>query len=120
MASTASAVGRVGYDAAKGGLETGCSPPSPDPLTIQSSGTFPIHFNRPIAGAGLGKATVDTLDGVLTHSLNVFETHIDRSLDDVTSRSNKLPQNTTSIVSIYRQQPGAEYQGNLKMGPLAR
>ena len=38
-------------------------------------------------------ASVDTFDGSWTHSLNVFETHIVRSFNDVTYNINKLPQN---------------------------
>src|SRR5258705_10665560 len=65
------------------------------------------------------KASVDTLGGVLTHSLQVFDTHVDRSFDDVPYKINKLPQNTTSIVSDFiGNSSGAEYQGNLKLGSL--
>jgi len=113
---------RVGYDAGEGvRLETGMLSSFTRSAYDQSSGTFP---DTPSTATRLleqvwAKATVDTLDGVLTHSLNVFETHIDRSFDDVTYKINKLPQNTTSIVSDFiGNSAGAEYQGNLKMGPL--
>ncbi len=66
-----------------------------------------------------GRASVDTFGGILTHSLNVFDTHIDRSFNDVTYRINKLPQNTTSTISDFiGNSTGAEYQGNLKLGSL--
>src|SRR5262249_6906729 len=53
------------------------------------------------------------------HNLTVSDTHIDRSFNDVTYRINKLPQNTTSIVSDFvGNSTSAEYQGNIKMGPL--
>ena len=49
----------------------------------------------------------------------MFDTHIDRSFNDVTYRINRLPQNTTSTVSDFiGNSSGAEYQGNLKLGPL--
>ena len=65
------------------------------------------------------RGSVDTFGGILTHSLNVFDTHIDRSFNDVTYKINKLPQNTTSIISDFvGNSTGAEYQGNLKLGPL--
>ena len=89
----------------------------------QSTGTFPDTPSSAtrLFAAGLG----DTLRsirsaGCLTHSLNVFDTHIDRSFNDVTYRINKLPQNTTSTISDFiGNSTGAEYQGNLKLG-LAR
>ncbi len=87
----------------------------------QSTGTFP---DTPSSATRLlqqvwGRASVDTFGGILTHSLNVFDTHIDRSFNDVTYRINKLPQNTTSIISDFiGNSTGAEYQGNLKLGSL--
>ena len=87
----------------------------------QSTGTFP---DTPSSATRLlqqiwGRASVDTFGGILTHSLNVFDTHIDRSFNDVTYRINKLPQNTTSIISDFiGNSTGAEYQGNLKLGAL--
>ena len=85
----------------------------------QSTGTFP---DTPSSATRLlqqvwGRASVDTFGGILTHSLNVFDTHIDRSFNDVTYKINKLPQNTTSIISGFvGDSTGAEYQGNLKLG----
>jgi vitamin B12 transporter len=113
---------RVGYDAGEGvRLESGILSSFTRSAYDQATGTFP---DTPSSATRLlqqvwGKASVDTLNGVLTHSLNVFDTHIDRSFDDVTYKTNKLPQNTTSIVSDFiANSAGAEYQGNLKLGPF--
>lgn len=66
-----------------------------------------------------GKATVESFGGVLTQSLNVFETRIDRSFDDVSYKTNMLPANTTSIISDFiGNSAGAEYQATVKVGPL--
>ncbi len=113
---------RVSYDAGEGvRLESGMLSSFTRSAYDQSSGTFPdtpSSATRSLQQVW-GKATVDTLDGVLTHSLQVFDTHVDRSFDDVTYKINKLPQNTTSIVSDFiGNSSGAEYQGNLKLGPL--
>ena len=87
----------------------------------QSTGTFPdtpSSATRQLDQVW-GRASVDTFGGILTHSLNVFDTHIDRQFNDVTYKTNKLPVNTTSIVSGFvGNSTGAEYQGNLKLGPL--
>ena len=113
---------RVGYDAGEGiRLEAGTLASFTRSAYDQSTGTFPdtpSSANRLLEQVW-GRASVDTFGGILTHSLNVFDTHIDRSFDDVTYRINKLPQNTTSIVSDFiGNSTGAEYQGNLKLGPL--
>jgi vitamin B12 transporter len=113
---------RVGYDAGEGvRLETGMLSSFTRSAYDQASGTFP---DTPSSATRLleqvwGRASFDTFGGLLTHSLNVFDTHIDRSFNDVTYKINKLPKNTTSIVSDFiGNSAGAEYQGNLKMGPL--
>ena len=113
---------RIGYDAGEGvRLETGMLSSFTRSAYDQSTGAFP---DTPSSATRLleqvwAKATVDTLGGVLTHSLQVFDTHVDRSFDDVTYKINKLPQNTTSIVSDFiGNSSGAEYQGNLKLGSL--
>ena len=111
---------RFGYDAGEGvRLETGMLSSFTRSAYDQSTGTFP---DTPSSATRLlqqvwGRASVDTFGGILTHSLNVFDTHIDRSFNDVTYRINKLPQNTTSIISDFiGNSTGAEYQGNLKLG----
>ena len=113
---------RFGYDAGEGvRLETGMLSSFTRSAYDQSTGTFP---DTPSSATRLlqqvwGRASVDTFGGILTHSLNVFDTHIDRSFNDVTYRINKLPQNTTSIISDFiGNSTGAEYQGNLKLGAL--
>lgn len=113
---------RIGYDAGDGvRLETGVLSSFTRSAYDQSTGTFP---DTPSSATRLleqvwGRASVDTFGGVLTHSLNVFDTHIDRSFNDVTYKINRLPQNTTSTVSDFiGDSLGGEYQGNLKLGPM--
>ena len=113
---------RVGYDAGDGvRLETGMLAAFTRSAYDQASGTFP---DTPSSATRLleqvwGRATLDTFGGILTHSVSAFETHIDRSFDDVTYKTSKLPQNTTSVVSDFvGDSTGLEYQGNLKVGPL--
>ncbi|KAA0076814.1 TonB-dependent receptor [Tardiphaga sp. P9-11] len=66
-----------------------------------------------------GKATFDTLGGVLNHQINVFETHIERTFNETTYTTNTLPANTKVVYSQYlANSVGAEYQGTLKLGPL--
>ena len=113
---------RIGYDAGEGvRLESGMLWSFSRSAYDQASGAFP---DTPSSATRLlqqvwGRATFDTLDGILTHSFNVFETHADRSFDDVTYKINMLPKNTTSIVSDFiGNSTDAEYQGTLKLGPL--
>lgn len=113
---------RFGYDAGEGvRLETGMLSSFTRSAYDQSTGTFPdtpSSATRQLDQVW-GRASVDTFGGILTHSLNVFDTHIDRQFNDVTYKTNKLPLNTTSIVSGFvGNSTGAEYQGNLKLGPL--
>jgi len=113
---------RFGYDAGEGvRLETGMLSSFTRSAYDQSTGTFPdtpSSATRQLDQVW-GRASVDTFGGILTHNLNVFDTHIDRQFNDVTYKTNKLPQNTTSIVSGFvGNSTGAEYQGNLKLGPL--
>ena len=89
--------------------------------TTSRPGRFPTRLQAPhrLLQQVWARASVDTFGGILTHSLNVFDTHIDRSFNDVTYGINKLPLNTTSIITDFiGNSTGAEYQGNLKLGPL--
>jgi vitamin B12 transporter len=113
---------RVGYDAGEGvRLESGTLASFTRSAYDQASGAFP---DTPSSATRLleqvwGRASIDTLGGVLTHNINLSETHIDRAFDDVTYQINKLPQNTSSILSEFiGDSSAAEYQGNLKLGPL--
>ena len=113
---------RVGYDAGDGvRLETGVLSSFTRSAYDQSTGTFPdtpSSATRQLDQVW-GRASVDTFGGILTHNISAFETHIDRSFNDVTYRTNRLPQNTTSTVSDFiGNSSGAEYQGNLKLGAL--
>jgi vitamin B12 transporter len=113
---------RVGYDAGEGvRLETGVLSSFTRSAYDQSTGTFPDTPSTATRQLNQvwGRASVDTFGGILTHNFSVFDTHIDRSFNDVTYRINKLPVNTTSIVSDFiGNSSGGEYQGNLKLGPL--
>lgn len=113
---------RVGYDAGEGvRLETGVLSSFTRSAYDQSTGTFPDTPSSATRQLNQvwGRASVDTFGGILTHNLSVFDTRIDRSFNDVTYRINKLPLNTTSIVSDFiGNSTGAEYQGNLKLGAL--
>lgn len=111
---------RIGYDAGEGvRLDFSVLSSFTRAAYDQASGSFP---DTPSTSSKLfeqisGRATFDTLDGRLTHSINVFATRVDRSFNDVTYKTNTLPKNTTSIVSDYvGDSIGAEYQGTLKMG----
>ena len=113
---------RFGYDAGEGvRLETGVLSSFTRSAYDQSTGNFPdtpSSANRLLEQVW-ARGSVDTFGGVLTHNLTVFDTHIDRSFNDVTYKINRLPQNTTSTVSDFiGNSSGAEYQGNLKLGPL--
>ena len=111
---------RIGYDAGEGvRLESGIMSSFTRTAYDAATGAFP---DTPSTASLLlqqvwGRASFDTLDGKLTHSFNVFETHADRLFDDVSYKINMLPQNTTSTLSDFiGNSMGAEYQGNLKMG----
>jgi vitamin B12 transporter len=113
---------RIGYDAGEGvKLETGYLSSFTRSAYDAATGTFP---DTPSAATKQlqqvwGRATIDTLDGVLTHSVNVFDTHVERSFNDISYKTNTLPKNTTSTISDYiGDSVGAEYQATLKMGPL--
>ncbi len=111
---------RVGYDAGEGfRFETGILSSYTRSDYDAATGAFP---DTPSSATRLlnqvwSKATVDTFDGMWTHSLNVFETRIDRSFNDISYKTNMLPKNTTSTVTDYSgNSVGAEYQSTLKMG----
>lgn len=111
---------RVGYDAGEGfRFETGILSSYTRSDYDAATGAFP---DTPSSATRLlnqvwSKATVDTFDGMWTHSLNVFETRINRSFNDISYKTNMLPKNTTSTVTDYTgNSVGAEYQSTLKMG----
>ena len=80
----------------------------------QATGAFPdtpSHSTR-IFSQVWSRLGVDTFDGALTHSLNVFANRTDRLFNDVTYRINTLPRNTTSTITEFiGDRLGAEYQG---------
>lgn len=64
-----------------------------------------------------GKASFDSLNGLLTHSVTLSETHVERSFNEFAYKTNTLPQNTTTTFSSYlANSAAAEYQATLKLG----
>ncbi len=113
---------RIGYDAGEGvKLESGFLSSFTRSAYDAATGAFPdtpSSANRQINQVW-GKATVESFGGVLTQSVNVFDTNIDRSFNDISYKINMLPANTTSTITDYvGNSVGAEYQGNVKVGPL--
>ncbi|MBR1217475.1 TonB-dependent receptor [Bradyrhizobium sp. U87765 SZCCT0131] len=111
---------RVGYDAGEGfRVETGILSSYTRSDYDAATGKFP---DTPSTATRLlnqvwGKATVDTFDGLWTHSVNVFATRINRSFNDVSYGATMLPANTTSTRTDYiGNSVGAEYQSTLKLG----
>ncbi len=113
---------RIGYDAGEGvKLESGFLSSFTRSAYDAATGAFPdtpSSANRQINQVW-GKAKVESFGGVLTQSVNVFDTNIDRSFNDISYKINMLPANTTSTITDYvGNSVGAEYQGNVKVGPL--
>ncbi|HEY8337596.1 MAG TPA: TonB-dependent receptor [Tardiphaga sp.] len=115
---------RVGYEANGVKIESGMlSSFTRSAYDAGGTGAFP---DTPSSATKLlqqvwGRASVDTLDGVLNHSISISETHIDRSFNDISYKTNTLPKNTTSTVSDYlADSMSAEYQATMKLGPLGQ
>jgi vitamin B12 transporter len=113
---------RIGFDAGDGvRLDSGVVSSFTRSAYDAATGALP---DTPSAATRLletvwGRAAVDTFGGVLTHSVTVSNTHVERSFDDVSYKTNMLPQNTTSIISDYiGNSLGVEYQATLRLGPL--
>ena len=67
------------------------------------------------------KLALDTFDGRLVNTLQIYANRNDRSFTDVSYRLNLLPQNTTRTVSDFiGDRVGAEYQGTLKLDRWGR
>jgi vitamin B12 transporter len=65
------------------------------------------------------RSSLDTFEGRWSHSLNVFANRNDRRFDETTWRTNKLPANTTRVISDFiGDRVGTEYQSTFRMGPL--
>ena len=113
---------RIGFDAGEGvRLEAGALSSFTRSAYDAATGAFPDTPSSAtrLLEQGWGRASFDTFGGILTHNLSVSETHIERSFNDISYKTNKLPANTTSIISDFiANSTAAEYQGNLKMGPL--
>ncbi|NVN85989.1 MAG: TonB-dependent receptor [Rhodopseudomonas sp.] len=112
---------RVGYDAGEGvRLESGLLATQTRSAYDAATGAFPdtpSSATRSLEQVW-GRASVDSLSGILTHNVSVSETHIDRAFNEFSYKTNMLPKNTTATVSDYlADSMAAEYQGNLKLGP---
>jgi len=112
---------RLGYDSGDGvRLESGVLASKTRADYDAASGSFPdtpAVANRLIEQVW-GRASIDSFGGIWTHNLSVSETHIERSFNDVTYKTNMLPKNTTSTITDYlADSVAAEYQGTLKLGP---
>jgi vitamin B12 transporter len=113
--------GKAAYDAGEGvRFEMGALSTWTRAQYDQATGVFP---DTPSVVDRLlqqvwARGAVDTLGGALTHNLQVFANRTDRLFNDVTYRTNILPANTTSAFSTFTgDRMGAEYQGNLRLGP---
>jgi vitamin B12 transporter len=111
---------KIGYDAGEGiRLESGIVSSFTRSAYDAASGTFP---DTPSAATRLlqtvyGRVGIDSFGGILTHNITISNTHTERSFNDVSYRTNMLPQNTTSKISDYwGDSLGAEYQATLKLG----
>jgi vitamin B12 transporter len=110
---------RIGYDAGEGvKLETGYLSSYTRAAYDAASADTPSASTKKLQQVW-GRVTIDTLDGVLTHSVNVFDTHAERSFNDISYATARNVTTTTSTISDYTgDSVGAEYQATLKMGPL--
>jgi vitamin B12 transporter len=119
---------RIGYDVGDVKLESGIlssfTRSAYDNAVYSATSIKPQFPDTPNTGTRQldqvwGKATFDTLNGVLNHQINVFETHIERTFNETTYTTNTLPANTKVTYSQYlANSVGAEYQGTVKLGPL--
>ncbi|CAN5428145.1 TonB-dependent receptor [soil metagenome] len=114
---------RIGYDANGVKIESGILSSFTRSAYDAGTGAFP---DTPSSATKLlqqvwGRASVDTLDGVLNHSVSVSETHVERSFNDISFKTDMTPKNTTSTISDYfADSMSAEYQGTMKLGPLGQ
>jgi vitamin B12 transporter len=84
-----------------------------------ATGTFPDTPSEATRKFGQmwARGAVDI--GNLTHNLHLFANRSERSFDEVTYKTNTLPQNTTRTLTDYvGDRVGGEYQANLRMDAL--
>jgi vitamin B12 transporter len=119
---------RIGYDAGDGvklesGILSSFTRSAYDNAVYSATSTKPQFPDTPNTATRQldqvwGKASFDSLNGVLTHEVSVFDTHIERTFNETTYTTNTLPANTKVVASSYiGNSVGAEYQGTLKLGP---
>jgi vitamin B12 transporter len=110
---------RIGYDAGEGvKLEGGYLSSYTRAAYDAASADTPSASTKRLQQVW-GNVTIDTFGGVLTHNVNVFDTHSERSFNDVSFATTRNITTTTSVISDYTgDSVGAEYQATLKLGPL--
>jgi len=105
---------RIGYDADGVRVETGILSTLTRSNYDASGADAPFFKARRLLDQVWTKASVDTLDGRWTHSLNMFETQAVRSFSELS-----YPLKTSSTITDYTgNSVGAEYQSTLRMGAL--
>ena len=105
---------RIGYDADGVRVETGILSTLTRSNYDASGADAPFFKARRLLDQVWTKASVDTLDGRWTHSLNMFETQAVRSFSELS-----YPLKTSSTITDYTgNSVGAEYQSTLRMGTL--
>ncbi|WFU15393.1 TonB-dependent receptor [Bradyrhizobium sp. CB3481] len=103
---------RVGYDADGVRVETGILSTLTRSNYDASGADAPFFKARRLLDQVWAKASVDTLDGRWTHSLNTFETQAVRSFSELS-----YPLVKSSTITDYTgNSMGAEYQSTLRMG----
>jgi vitamin B12 transporter len=111
--------GRIGYDPGKGfRFEAGVLSIRTNAQYDSAFGAFPDTPNLSTRDFHqvYGKASLDTLDGRLTHALTVFANRTDRRFDDVSFRTNTSLANTSRSLSDFSgERVGVEYQGDLSL-----
>lgn len=112
--------GRVGYDAGNGvRFEIGALSTWTRADYDAATGAFPDtpSLAERVFQQAWERSSIDTFDGVLTHTITAFVNRTYRWFNDVSYRTNMLPRNTTSTISEFiGDRVGAEYQGNLRLG----
>jgi vitamin B12 transporter len=105
---------RIGFDADGVRVETGILSTLTRSNYDASGADAPFFKARRLLDQVWAKASVDTLDGRWTHSLNTFETQAVRSFSELS-----YPLIKSSTITDYTgNSVGAEYQSTLRMGAL--
>lgn len=116
--------GRIGYDPGTGfRLEVGAMSVRTRAEYDGAFGTFPDtpSLSTRVFHQVYGKASLDTLDGRLTHSLTVFANRTDKRFDEASFSGTRLPQDARRGLSDFiGDRIGTEYQGELKLDAFGK